>query len=84
MPAASSSRRKYVSMDVLHTEEGKIIPTRLHWDNGKTYEIDKVIDVRPGFSLKAGAAGMRYTCMILGKERYLYLADGRWFVEANL
>ncbi len=81
MPANSSDRRRYVSMDVHYNEDGKITPTRLYWDDGKSFEIDKVTDVRPGVSLKVGAAGMRYTCFILGKERYVFLSEGKWFVE---
>ena len=45
--------------------------------------IDKVTDVRYAASLKAGGAGIRYTCQISGKERYLFLEDQRWFVDAK-
>ena len=27
--------------------------------------------------------GRRYTCHILGKERYLFLEENRWFVDAK-
>ena len=44
--------------------------------------IDKVLDVSLRASLKAGRAGMQYTCRILGKSTYLFLeGNGRWFVE---
>lgn len=81
MQTGSSDKRRYVSMDVHYTENGKITPTRLYWDDGKSFGIDKVTDIRPGVSLKAGAAGMRYTCIILGKERHIYLSEGKWFIE---
>lgn len=81
MPSGSSANRRYVAMDVHYTEDGKITPSRLYWDDGKSFEIDRVTDVRPGVSLKAGAAGLRYTCFILGKERHVYLSEGKWFVE---
>ena len=47
------------------------------------YRIDKISDVRYAASLKAGGAGIRYTCHILGKERYLFLEENRWFVDAK-
>ena len=35
-------------------------------------------------SLKAGGVGMRYTCIIDGKESYLYYEDNNmWFVEGR-
>jgi hypothetical protein len=77
----SSYNRRYVAMDVHYTENGNITPTRLYWDDGKSFEIDRVTDVRPGVSLKVGASGLRYTCLILGKERCIYLSEGKWFVE---
>jgi hypothetical protein len=49
----------------------------------KLYEIDRILDVRPAASLKAGGAGIRYTCRIQGHETYIWLEDNRWFVEAK-
>ena len=40
-------------------------------------------DIRYAASLKAGGAGIRYTCMILGKERFLFLEENRWFVDTR-
>ncbi|WP_330601097.1 hypothetical protein [Caproicibacter fermentans] len=47
------------------------------------YEIDRVLDVRPAASLKAGGAGIRYTCRIQGREKYLWREQDRWFVESK-
>ena len=44
-------------------------------------EIDRVLDVRPAASLKAGGAGLRYTVRIGRTETYLFLEETRWFVE---
>ena len=38
--------------------------------DGHVYEIQKVTDVRRAASLKAGGAGIRYTCIVDGKELY--------------
>jgi len=52
--------------------------------NGKTiYEIDRVVDVRPRASLKVGGIGERFECRIGGNNTFLFLENGRWFVEAK-
>lgn len=71
----------YVSVSADFSREGRIRPTSFIWEDGRRYEIDKVVDVRRAASLKAGGIGMRYTCMIQGKQTYLYLEDERWFME---
>lgn len=76
-----SMGRKFVKMEAEFDLDGKITPTVLHWPDGKTYPIDKVLDVRPAPSLKAGGQGLRYICRICGQERPIWLEDGRWFVE---
>ena len=49
----------------------------------KRYPIDRITDVRYATSLKAGGCGIRYTCRILGKERYIFLEENKWFVEVK-
>lgn len=61
--------------------EGKIRPISLIWGNGRTYSIDRILDVRPAAALKAGGQGIRYVCRIQGKEVALFLDEGKWFIE---
>jgi len=75
--------KKYVEMIVRYMEDGTIMPLAVRWAEGELYEIDRVTDVRPAASMKAGGAGIRYTCMIQGHEKYLWLEETRWFVEAK-
>jgi len=70
-------------MIVRYMEDGTIMPLAVRWAEGELYEIDRVTDVRPAASMKAGGAGIRYTCMIQGHEKYLWLEETRWFVEAK-
>ena len=70
-------------MIVKYLEDGTIMPLAIHWNEGELYEIDRVIDTRPCASLKAGGAGIRYTCMIQGHEKYVWLEENKWFVEAK-
>jgi hypothetical protein len=77
------SCKKYVEMIVRYLDDGTIIPLAIRWEEGHLYEIDRVIEARPAASMKAGGAGIRYTCMIQGHEKYLWLEENRWFVEAK-
>lgn len=75
--------KKYVDMIVRYFPDGTIVPLAVWWAEGELFQIDKVIDYRPCASLKAGGAGIRYTCMIQGREKYVWLEENRWFVEAK-
>ena len=75
--------KKYVKVTATFDCDGDLIPEYIVWDDGRRYRIDKISDVRYAASLKAGGAGIRYTCHILGKERYLFLEENRWFVDAD-
>lgn len=77
------SCKRYVEMVVKYTAAGKIEPLAVHWGPGQLFGIDRILDVRPAASLKAGGAGIRYTCRIHGREKYLWLEENRWFVEAK-
>ncbi|MDD3693208.1 MAG: hypothetical protein PHX02_04810 [Oscillospiraceae bacterium] len=77
--------KKYIDVAAHFDTNGQIIPIIFWWDNGKCYRIDRVTEIRRAASLKAGGTGIRYTCRILGKNRYLYYDDyaRKWFVEIN-
>lgn len=62
-------------------EGGWPMPVSVHWENGREYEIDEVMDVRRAASLKAGGVGIRYTIRIGARRTYLYLEEDKWFVE---
>lgn len=64
-------------------EIGEVIPLEIEWDTGAKYVIDKVLDKRKVASTKGGGMGIRYTCRILGKQRYLFLDGYIWFVEVD-
>lgn len=72
----------YVGVNVLFSSDGKVIPQSIIWENGKKYIIDKVIDVRRMASTKAGGIGLRYLCLVSGKEVSLYYENNNlWFME---
>ena len=71
----------YVTVLELRREDGTILPRAITWEDGFTYDIDRVLDIRPAASLKAGGAGIRYTVRIGNSRTYLWLEDQRYFVE---
>ena len=71
----------YVTVVARHRKDGVICPMTVQWENGKVFQIDKIEEIRRSASLQAGETGMRYTCRILGKQTYLFLENGRWFVH---
>ncbi|TWH49574.1 hypothetical protein [Sporomusa sp. KB1] len=71
----------FVKITAEHDTKGNIRPILLHWEDGRKFEVDKVLDARPAASLKAGGYGMRYTCWIANKQVYLFCVEGRWFIE---
>ncbi len=62
--------------------DGSIRPTSIVWEDGRTFAVDRILDVRRAASLKAGGVGMRYTCRICGKVVNLFNDENHWFMEA--
>lgn len=73
--------RKYVEIIARHTTEGKSYPIEIVWEDGRKFEIDRILDVRKAASLKTGGAGTRYTCRIRNREIYIFNDNGKWFLE---
>lgn len=85
-----NSLKVYVGVDADFREDGTMLPRCLIWEDGTRYEIDRVLDIRQAFAMKAGGQGDRYTVRIKGQLRYLFFERsprmtgnciGRWFVE---
>lgn len=74
-------RKRYVDVFARFDTDGKIIPIKITWHDGTVFYIDRVLYICRAASLKAGGAGIRYTCRINGKETYIFLEENRWFVE---
>ena len=63
-------------------KDGLVRPVRFTWEDGATYNIEKVLSVRKAASCKAGGTGIMYTCIISGNESHLYYEENnRWFME---
>ena len=80
----------YVPVEVDFDKKGQMYPRVIHWEDGKKYEVDKVMFVRPAPAARAGGQGDRYTIRMNGRETYIFFEHnveygsqipGRWFVE---
>lgn len=76
-------RKVFVEVVARFDTSGKLLPMSIVWDDGRTFDVDKILDVRQAASLKAGGQGMRYTCRICGKEVYLFYDAPKWFMEGK-
>ena len=85
-----SKIKVYVQVNVDFREDGVMLPREIIWEDGITYEIDKVTRICQAAAMRAGGQGDRYTIKVRGKESYLFFERspnktgnniGRWFVE---
>ena len=77
-----ASCKIYVTVTAEFTKDGRLLPKSFVWKDGHVYQIQRVTDVRRAASLRAGGAGMRYTCIVDGKVSHLFYEDNNmWFVE---
>lgn len=74
-------RKVYVKVLAEFDREGNITPQSIEWEDGHVYHVDRVLDVRPAASLKAGGTGIRYTVRIGRSQTMLFFEDPAWFVE---
>lgn len=75
--------KRYVPVVVRFDTEGKLRPLVIEFDEENKFPVDKVLDVRRAACQSVGGVGDRYTCLIRGKESYLWFEKGKWFVAAR-
>ena len=76
-------RKVYVEVDAVFSSDGELTPRSFVWDNGRSYQIDRVYEHKLSASLKVGGHGVRYRCRVMGKDIFLFFEDGRWFMEGK-
>lgn len=80
--------KQYVPVLLYINESGKVTPKQMKAGyDGEWVRIEKVTDSRRRASLRAGAVGIRYTCVVNINEaqREVYLFDelGKWWIEID-
>ena len=79
-----SRRKHYVEVLSRTDGDGRITPVSIIWDDGRTFDIDKILDRRHAASLKVGGTGVRYLIRVGNTTTYLFHEDPRWFVEEKI
>ena len=87
-PLMQCDFKVYVDVNEDRLKDGRIVPLSFVWEDGNRYEIDRVIDIRPAASLKAGGAGLRYTVRVRHRETFMFLEEdsgvSKWFMERKI
>lgn len=78
-------RKVCVEVVARFSREGGVKPLSLRWEDGRTFEIDRVTATEHAPARVSALLPVRFTCVIAGRERWLYLEPEkmRWFVEAH-
>lgn len=76
-----NDNKVYVDVVAEFTKDGRIVPKSFTWSDGHVYEVQKITDLRRVASLRAGGVGMRYTCIVDGRESHLFYEENKWFLE---
>ena len=80
-----SPYKAYVEVIADFSADGRMKPLRLIWEDGRKYDVDRILRVDRCASLKAGGAGIRYVCRIQGQPVELYYEEnGFWFVSRKV
>ena len=84
-PYMENDRKVYVDVTENSMKDGRLVPLSFVWEDGAEYSVDKVVDVRPAASLKAGGVGMRYTVKVRNRTTHMFLEEdkgaAKWFME---
>ncbi len=84
MAEAAGYRKEYIDVEVHFASDGTMLPRIIQWRDGRKYEIDRVLTIKPAPAVKAGGQGDRYTVMIGGQQRYLFLNTTRSMEQRRL
>lgn len=72
---------EYLPVVARFETDGTVTPLSFTWPDGRTFAIDRVLDVCQAASRKQGGCGTRYLCRVRGRKILLYREDTRWFYE---
>jgi hypothetical protein len=72
-------QKYYVTVEHIKDTDGIIMPTRILWNDGRHWEIKKVLHTCIAYHNEF--EGIRYTIKIGRAEKYLYRDGQRWYVD---
>ena len=71
--------RTYVDVECICLVNGTVVPKRVIWRDGRSWDIVRVI--HSCTSVGGEFDGIRYTVLIGKSEKQIYFTKGRWYVE---
>ena len=83
MARTPTYEKRYVEVESRTDVEGRVTPLVVVWDDGRRFEVARVLEVRQARAAKTGGAGLRFTVAVEGRRTYVFYENPRWFVEAR-
>ena len=78
------TQKVYVDVMAEFTKEGILLPRGITWEDGRKYEITRVVSKKRAASMKVGGVGDKYVCIVDGREVSLFYEDNNmWFMERS-
>lgn len=77
-------RKKYVEVETLHRLDGVVIPLAVRWEDGRRFDVRRIISIARMPKRGAGGGDIRYRVVISGKETNLHYEPPLWFVDAKV
>lgn len=71
----------YVEVIADHDTGGGVTPLAIIWEDGRRFEVDRVMERRYAASMKVGGHGMRYAIEVGGRQKFLWHDERGWYVE---
>ena len=72
-------KKVYVKVDYQVLTGDAVRPTRIHWHDGRTWNIRKTLHA---CTSEDEFEGIRYTVLIGSAEKYLYRTGDTWYVSS--
>ena len=70
--------RVFVKVDYQVLVGGAVRPTRVHWHDGRIWNVKKTLH---SCTSECDFQGVRYTVLIGSAEKYIYRIGDQWYVE---
>ena len=74
-------RKVFLHVNCAFDPDGGVRPVDFLWEDGRRYEVDRILDRRRAVSFKTGGQGICYTCRVLGRTLRLFREGDKWYLE---
>ena len=74
--------KRYIDVIVRQRKNGELIPLFVCWEDGRRYKNDKILNKQRRAS-EVGGCGLRFSCLIEGRQRNIFFEKDKWFIESH-